>query len=181
MNYINIFKRSTKRWLPGYDFRIFYAQAKAESNLRPDVISPAGAVGIMQIMPATGGDLGLTEEELLIPEKNIDGGIRYMRQMIKFWETGIPDPREKLYFALASYNAGAGNIHKAYKMARQKRYEYRDWAVISALCLPDITGRHSVETINYVARVKRFYRELLDKTNKKTTSGEGPVPPPLGL
>lgn len=149
------------RHLSEYDYRIFVAQAKAESNMIPNVISRAGAIGLMQIMPATGQELGLSRSDLFDPVKNIRGGIRYMRKMVDFWRSRIPDPRERLYFALASYNAGAGNIHKAYKRAREKGYEFRDWGVVSALVLPRITGRFSMETINYVARVKRFYRELL--------------------
>lgn len=181
MDYINVFFKCGVNHLPQYDFRIFFAQGKAESNLDPYAVSTAGAMGIMQIMPATGRDLGLSKEDLLIPEKNIDGGIRYMKKMVAFWESKILDPTERLYFALGSYNAGFGNIYKAYKTANLKRFEHQDWGAVSALCLPKVTGKHSIETINYVARIKRIYRELVGDHNKKFARGGPYKAPSLAL
>lgn len=141
-----------------YSWLRLKAQGIAESNLEPTAISHCGAIGIMQIMPATGKELGYTEKELLNPEKNIQAGATYMIKMLKMWEL-IPCFSERWCFALASYNAGAGNIRSARRKAIINRWESMDWCTVSQQ-LKELTGKHSKETINYVARIKRFYREL---------------------
>lgn len=145
-----------------YNWLRLKAQGMAESNLKPAAISHCGAIGIMQIMPATGKELGYTEKELLDPEKNIPAGATYMIKMLEMWKRKIPDIKERWYFALASYNAGAGNIRSARRKAIINGWESLDWCTVSQE-LRNITGRHSKETINYVARIKRFYRELRSK------------------
>ncbi len=140
-----------------YDWRWFKAQARAESNYDTNALSPAGAMGIMQIMPGTWQDI---EEELGVyaspynAKVNIRFGIYYMKKMVRFWKA----PRskgERLELAQASYNAGAGNILKAQKACGNGNV----WALISP-CLSAITGRHANETITYVKRIARYFNEL---------------------
>ncbi|HOG00793.1 MAG TPA: lytic transglycosylase domain-containing protein [Clostridia bacterium] len=82
-----------------------------ESSGRPEVVSPKGAVGLMQIMPDTGewiaGKLDLadyTEASLIVPADNIRLGCWYLRYLLDRYEN-----REN---ALAAYNAGPGNVDK---------------------------------------------------------------------
>jgi membrane-bound lytic murein transglycosylase F len=142
-----------------YNWLRLKAQGMAESNLKPEAISHCGAIGIMQIMPATGKELGYTEKELLDPEKSIQAGATYMIKMLEMWKRKIPYSSERWCFALASYNAGAGNIRRARRRAIINGWESLDWGAVSQE-LRNVTGKHSKETINYVARIKRFYREL---------------------
>jgi hypothetical protein len=76
-----------------------------ESRGNPGAVSPKGAVGVMQLMPATAADLGLKESELTDPAKNIDAGARYLRQLLddNHWDRKL---------ALAAYNAGPGAVKK---------------------------------------------------------------------
>ena len=151
------FREYGAKSLPQYDWRWFKAQGSAESSLDPEAVSPAGAQGIMQIMPGTWRDL---EEELGIiaspfnPKVNIRFGIHYMKKMVKFWKAPRTE-HERLELAQASYNAGAGNILAA------QRYcdDATTWSVIS-LCLPKVTGRKSVETVTYVKRIARYFHEF---------------------
>lgn len=157
----------------------YKAQGIAESNLSPNAISQVGALGIMQIMPTTGiKDLGLSPADLHDPEKNIDGGIRYMRNLHTFWKSFPIPETEMWYFCLGSYNAGVGNVSKAFSFARIRKHEAADWAVVAALGLPEITGRHSVETINYVARCKRIHHELEKMFQIDRGDGETDSPAP---
>lgn len=89
----------------GLDPRLVHAVIKQESAYRTNAISHAGAVGLMQIMPATGKDLGLhSKSDLLNPYKNVDAGVRYLKaQLITF---------KSLDKALAAYNAGPGAVRK---------------------------------------------------------------------
>ena len=91
----------------GLDPRLFRALITAESNWDPEAVSYAGARGLTQVMPATGrSECGLTPDELLDVEKNLDCGASYLAQMLAVKNGSVPH-------ALASYNAGPGNAERA--------------------------------------------------------------------
>jgi hypothetical protein len=74
-----------------------------ESAFRADAVSPAGAQGLMQLMPATARELGVVDP--FDVQQNIDGGSRYLRKMLDLFDGDV----EK---ALAAYNAGPGTVRK---------------------------------------------------------------------
>jgi soluble lytic murein transglycosylase-like protein len=76
---------------------------RVESGFRADAVSPAGAKGLMQLMPETASDLGVTDPFNVV--QNIDGGARYLRQMLDRFGG-------RLDLALAAYNAGPGAVEK---------------------------------------------------------------------
>jgi len=79
--------------------------AAVESAYRTAAISPKGAIGLMQLMPATAAELGANPHD---PSQNADAGARYLRQLLlKYKDT--PDP---VRLALAAYNAGPGAVDK---------------------------------------------------------------------
>lgn len=89
----------------GIDPKLIHAVIQQESAYNPSAISHAGAVGLMQIMPQTGMELGISNiEDLLNPEKNVRAGITYLKtQILNF---------NRLDYALAAYNAGPGAVNK---------------------------------------------------------------------
>ena len=105
------FRRYAGLYFPGYPWQWFKAQGMAESGLRPWVVSPAGAVGLMQLMPATAQELGC--RALFDPEMNILCGIRYDHWLWRSFWARRPYP-EDLCFTFASYNAGPGRVRRAF-------------------------------------------------------------------
>ena len=107
------------------DSALIKAVIKAESNFNHRAVSRAGAQGLMQLMPKTASDMKV--EDSFHPEKNIEGGARYLRYLLNTY-------RGNLDLALAAYNAGEKAVAK---------YNYN---------IPPYR-----ETKNYVKRVYSFY------------------------
>jgi tape measure domain-containing protein len=123
---------------------------RAESNFNPNARSPAGALGLGQVMlpTAQGVEMGVTAENLLEPERNIRIAAKYLGEMLEQFR-GFPD---QVKLALAAYNAGPGNVMKAIKDIRLTEGEVTFERVLARLPKPEETGP-------YVARVLAPPRE----------------------
>ncbi|MBC7766009.1 MAG: lytic transglycosylase domain-containing protein [Hyphomonadaceae bacterium] len=119
------------------DDSLVRAVVKTESGFNPQSLSSAGAMGLMQLMPNTAAGLGVTNA--YDPEQNIDGGVRYLKQMMDLYHGD-----EKM--ALAAYNCGMGTLKRL---------------GISNLDDPSQMSKLPNETKNYVKKIS----EMVDLDN----------------
>jgi soluble lytic murein transglycosylase-like protein len=87
----------------GLEADLVRAVIQVESGFNPYAVSPKGAMGLMQLMPATASDLGVVNP--FEPEQNIRGGVAYLKQLLDRFD-------HKVELALAAYNAGPGAVDK---------------------------------------------------------------------
>jgi len=109
----------------GFDWRLVLAQIYQESGFDPEARSWMGARGLMQIMPRTAEQMGVTEN-LTDPERNIAAGIRYLDWLRDRFPEDLP-VLDRMWFVLASYNAGVGHVRDARKLAERLGHDPDRW------------------------------------------------------
>jgi membrane-bound lytic murein transglycosylase F len=146
----------------GYDWRVFKAQAMAESSLDPDARSQSGASGLMQLMPSTFAEIQSRNPELLSindPEWNIAAGIQYDRTLWNLWKEPQSGP-ERQSFMFGSYNAGRRTILRAQQIAREDSLDFLRWENIEVVA-PRVRGWRHQETLGYVRKIDTYLKSLL--------------------
>jgi membrane-bound lytic murein transglycosylase MltF len=129
------------------------AQGYQESRLDQKAKSQVGAVGVMQVMPATGADMKVGD--ITQTEPNINAGVKYMRFMVdQFFEKEPMDKLNKGLFAFAAYNCGPGRVQKLRKEAEQKGLDPNKWFNNVEIIASQRIGR---ETVTYVSNIYKYY------------------------
>jgi membrane-bound lytic murein transglycosylase MltF len=138
-----------------FDWLLMAAQGYQESGLDQSKRSPVGAVGVMQVMPATARDkaVGIPDIEKL--ESNIHAGIKYNRWVVdNFYNDEAMNAVDRQLFAFASYNAGPGRITRLRKEAAEQGLDSNRWFNHVELIAAKRVGR---ETVQYVANIYKYY------------------------
>jgi membrane-bound lytic murein transglycosylase MltF len=135
------------------DYVLMAAQGYQESRLDQSVKSRVGAVGIMQVMPDTGKELGVGDIRQVEP--NIHAGIKYIRFMIDHYYADEPmDEENKVLFAFAAYNAGPGRVRSLRREAEARHLDPNQWFDNVEYVAADRIGR---ETVQYVRNIYKYY------------------------
>lgn len=138
------------------------AQCQAESHGDPIAVSPAGAQGLLQLMPMTAAEVGVTNP--FDPEDNLRGGIRYLKKQYLALKS-LPDP-DRLYWAFSAYNGGLGYTLKALATAKaDNEPDATSWEVgrfwfMHYLC--QVKGKRPDynQIWHYVRRIRREFSRL---------------------
>jgi membrane-bound lytic murein transglycosylase F len=158
----------------GWDWRLLASQAYQESRFKPDARSWAGATGLLQLMPRTAKEFGVTDID--DPEQNVRGAVKFLQWLTNHWTKRIDDEGERLKFILASYNTGAGHVEDAQRLAEKHGHDPERWEHVSYWLLQKSTHQYSsdpvvkfgfcrgVEPVQYVTSIlDRFdhYRQFV--------------------
>jgi membrane-bound lytic murein transglycosylase F len=164
-----------------WDWRLLASLIYQESRFRSDVVSWAGARGLMQVMPATGRNFGI--DITASPADNVKAGIMYIKWLQSFFETRVADEDERIKFILAAYNAGPGHIVDAMRLAGKHGLDPARWddnteAMLLKKSLPlyfnDAVVKNGyfrgTESVNFVDDIlERFnhYRNIIDNVQEE--------------
>lgn len=157
----------------GFDWRLIAAISFCESRFLPGVVSPFGATGLMQVMPATAASVGVSPGSLADPDANVKAAVRILKKLDETFQRKIEDPEERMKFVVATYNSGLGHIYDSMALAEKtgldpgkwtgnvsiatlmkSRPEYYNDPVVK---LGYFRGR---ETVDFVERVSTLYNYL---------------------
>ena len=157
-----------------WDWRLLASQAFQESRFKPAARSWAGATGLLQLMPATAREFGVTNA--LDPADNVQGAVKFLKWLQRYWEKRIPEENERLKFILASYNTGAGHVEDAQRLTEKYGGDPKKWDDVAYWLLQKSTQQYSsdpvvkfgfcrgLEPVNYVTNIlERFdhYRQFV--------------------
>lgn len=172
---VEIFRKYGERY--NVDWLLMAAQGYQESRLNQSVRSHVGAIGVMQVMPATGKELKVGDIKKIDP--NIHAGVKYMRWMIDHYYGDQPmTPLDKALFSFASYNAGPARIARLRTETQKRGFDPNIWfGNVENLAAEKI----GAETVTYVSNIYKYYiayRLIMDDIARKQKATAAPLPEP---
>lgn len=166
----------------GFDWPLVVSQMYQESRFNPQARSPAGAVGLMQLLPRTATAFGASDP--YDPEQAIRAATAYLAWLHSRLESDLT-VKDRMWFALAAYNAGLGRLRDARRLARELDLDPDRWFgnVEKAIGLPSRWAYYrraahgyvrGTETVRYVREIRERYRTYLQTAG--TRAGTRPEP-----
>jgi membrane-bound lytic murein transglycosylase MltF len=166
---VDLFRKYGDRY--DMDFLLMGAQGYQESALRQDAKSHVGAIGVMQLMPATGKEMAVGDIAQLEP--NIHAGVKYMRRLLDTYYANEPmDRLNKGLFTFASYNAGPGRVRQLRREAEKQGLDRNVWFGNVESVAAERIGR---ETVTYVSNIYKYYvayRLLMEEREGRAAAQE---------
>jgi membrane-bound lytic murein transglycosylase MltF len=161
----------------GFDPLMLAAQGFQESRLDQNAKSAVGAIGVMQLMPATGAEMKVGD--IRVTEPNIHAGTKYMDQLMsRYFRDANFSEQDRTLFAFAAYNAGPGNIAGARKEAQRRGLDPNRWFDNVELVVADRIG---LETTTYVRNIYKYfaaYRLTVEEQAASRKARESLAPAP---
>ena len=164
-NYIGLFKKYADQYELNH-YKLI-AQAYQESRLNQHLVSPRGAVGIMQLLPSTAADKNVAVSDITVLENNIHAGTKYMNFIrMRYFDSPDISPEDQMFFSWAAYNAGPANVQKMRNLADKMGLDNNVWFNNVEIAAGRLIG---TETVRYVANIHKYYSTylLLDQKEKR--------------
>ena len=158
------------------DYLLMMAQGYQESRLDQAAKSQVGAIGVMQVMPATGQELKVGDVHQT--EANVHAGVKYIRFMIDQYFADEPmDRLNRGLFAFAAYNCGPGRLRQLRREATQRGLDANVWFNNVERVAGERIGR---ETVQYVSNIYKYYiaytLAVQEMQEKKGITSKSPTP-----
>ena len=138
-----------------FDWLMIAAQGYQESKLDQSKRSPAGAIGIMQLLPSTAADPNVNIADIQNAKNNVHAGVKYLRFLRQryFSDTEI-EPLDRVLFSFAAYNAGPRNLARARNKAAKMNFNPNKWFGHVEVAAARTISR---EPITYVRNIYKYY------------------------
>jgi membrane-bound lytic murein transglycosylase MltF len=153
------------------DYLMMAAQGYQESRLDQSAKSHVGAIGIMQLMPATGAEMKVGDISQIEP--NIHAGVKYMHNVMDDNFKDEPmTPVDKGLFTFAAYNAGPGKVRSLRREAQKRRLDPNVWFGNVETIASERIGR---ETVTYVSNIYKYYvayRLVMEESERRNAAKE---------
>jgi len=138
-----------------FDWLMLASFAFQESGFDQDVRSPVGAIGVMQVMPATAADRAVGIPDIEDLENNIHAGTKYLYVLRgHYFSDEAMDSTERMLFTMAGYNAGPNRVNRLRRVAAARGLDPNVWFNNVELVVAAQVGR---EPIVYVGNIYRYY------------------------
>jgi len=135
----------------GFDWLLTAAQAYHESGFDHSVVSDAGAVGVMQMLPSTAADPNVDIPNINKIDNNIQAGIKYKRFILdRYFDDPEIKPLDRFLFTLAAYNAGPARINEYRDEAARRGLDHNRW-------FRNVEQVSNRETKRYVSNIFKYY------------------------
>ena len=163
-----------------FDWRLIVAQMYQESRFNPKARSPAGALGLMQMLPRTAKEFGV--RKLRDPAQSVRAGVAYLAWLHSRFEPELT-VKDRIWFALAAYNAGFGHVTDARKLAGGELDLDPDrWFDNVEVAMRLLSKRsyyrktthgyvRGREVVKYMREIRERYRSYLQTTDVRERSG----------
>ncbi len=174
--YDSLIKKSASEL--GWDWYLLAAQIFRESKFDPSAKSWAGAMGLMQVLPTTAAQYGITE--LFKPSDNIYAGTEHIKWLQNQWKNKVTDPEEQTKFVLASYNVGLGHLQDAVRLTEKYGGDVTKWEDVKEYLLKKsykkfytdpvveygyCRGTEPVQYVSLILDIYQSYKELVGSEN----------------
>ena len=148
---VKLFQRYANKY--DLNYLLMVAQGYQESQLNQKKRSPVGAIGIMQLMPATGKEMNVGDIKKV--EENIHAGHKYLHFLMdRYFKNEPMDEINKTLFTFASYNAGPARIRRLRKEAKERGLDPNVWFNNVEVLAAEKIGN---ETVNYITNIFKYY------------------------
>ena len=169
-NTIDLIKQYADQY--DFDWLMIAAQGFQESGLDQSKRSPVGAIGIMQLMPATANDPVVSVGDVSEAEHNVHAGVKYLRHLREtYYDDDAIAPIDQVLFSFGAYNAGPGNMKKARGRAEKMGLDPNRW-----FNHVEIAAARSIssEPVTYVRNIYKYYvaYNLMERAQQEREGAE---------